>query len=352
MKRLKKDKIKKILAFMVALALMVSCMPSAYTISASETFGDGTDELFTDGELESVPAAEESTPDVSSADQGKQVQQTALTYENDSVKVTAEAVEENSIPQDTTLKADTVNENSSVSYDTVSQKLSKAAEDKGSSLRGFFAFDVYFADADGNRVEPNGRVNVTIEYKTPAAPELTDAASTSVTAEKLHYNSNTGETEVTTLQPNEELKVLNVNESKQLQTLQVQTSNAAVFAVMWDAPEVQDAEDEISVEAEEPAADGDFTDGDGTSDPEVTPTETPAADPTVTEAPAVEPTVTEAPADDLTDPDDGNTDATITPEPAAQPVIVEVIGEDVNLRVSPRQTHEWLATANFIFSTF
>lgn len=320
MKRLKKDKIKKILAFMVALALMVSCMPSAYTISASETFGDGTDELFTDGELESVPAAEESTPDV---------------YENDSVKVTAEAVEENSIPQDTTLKADTVNENSSVSYDTVSQKLSKAAEDKGSSLRGFFAFDVYFADADGNRVEPNGRVNVTIEYKTPAAPELTDAASTSVTAEKLHYNSNTGETEVTTLQPNEELKVLNVNESKQLQTLQVQTSNAAVFAVMWDAPEVQDAEDEISVETEEPAADGDFTDGDGTSDPEVTPTETPAADPTVTEAPAVEPTVTEAPADDLTDPDDGNTDATITPEPAAQPVIVEVIGEDVNLRVSP-----------------
>ena len=325
MKRLKKDKIKKILAFMVALALMVSCVPSAYTISASETFGDGTED-FTDGESVSGSAAEEATPDVSSADQGEQAQQqSTLTYENDSVKVTAEAQEEGALPQNTTLRAESVNENSSVSYDTVSQKLAKAAEDKGSSLKGFVAFDVYFADADGNRVEPNGRVNVTIEYKTPAAPELTDAASTSVTAEKLHYNSNTGETEVTTLQPNEELKVLNVNESKQLQTLQVQTSNAAVFAVMWDAPEVQDAEDEISVEAEEPAADGDFTDGDGTSDPEVTPTETPAADPTVTEAPA----------DDLTDPDDGNTDATITPEPAAQPVIVEVIGEDVNLRVSP-----------------
>lgn len=335
MKRLKKDKIKKILAFMVALALMVSCVPSAYTISASETFGDGTED-FTDGESVSGSAAEEATPDVSSADQGEQAQQqSTLTYENDSVKVTAEAQEEGALPQNTTLRAESVNENSSVSYDTVSQKLAKAAEDKGSSLKGFVAYDVYFADADGNRVEPNGRVNVTIEYKTPAAPELTDAASTSVTAEKLHYNSNTGETEVTTLQPNEELKVLNVNESKQLQTLQVQTSNAAVFAVMWDALEVQDAEDEISVEAEEPAADGDFTDGDGTSDPEVTPTETPAADPTVTEAPAVEPTVTEAPADDLTDPDDGNTDATITPEPAAQPVIVEVIGEDVNLRVSP-----------------
>lgn len=354
MKRLRRDKIRKVLAFMVALALMVSCVPSAYTISASETFGDGTED-FTDGESVSGSAAEEATPDVSSADQGEQAQQqSTLTYENDSVKVTAEAQEEGALPQNTTLRAESVNENSSVSYDTVSQKLAKAAEDKGSSLKGFVAYDVYFADADGNRVEPNGRVNVTIEYKTPAAPELTDAASTSVTAEKLHYNSNTGETEVTTLQPNEELKVLNVNESKQLQTLQVQTSNAAVFAVMWDAPEVQDAEDEISVEAEKPAADGDFTDGDGTSDPEVTPTETPAADPTVTEAPAVEPTitetpvveptVTEAPADDLTDPDDGNSDATITPEPAAEPVIVEVTGEDVNLRVSPSTEAEAATT--------
>ena len=354
MKRLRRDKIRKILAFMVALALMVSCVPSAYTISASETFGDGTED-FTDGESVSGSAAEEATPDVSSADQGEQAQQqSTLTYENDSVKVTAEAQEEGALPQNTTLRAESVNENSSVSYDTVSQKLAKAAEDKGSILKGFVAYDVYFADADGNRVDPNGRVNVTIEYKTPAAPELTDAASTSVTAEKLHYNSNTGETEVTTLQPNEELKVLNVNESKQLQTLQVQTSNAAVFAVMWDAPEVQDAEDEISVEAEKPAADGDFTDGDGTSDPEVTPTETPAADPTVTEAPAVEPTitetpvveptVTEAPADDLTDPDDGNSDATITPEPAAEPVIVEVTGEDVNLRVSPSTEAEAATT--------
>ena len=128
---------------MVALALMVSCMPSAYTISASEAFGDGTEDIFTDGEITSEPAAEESTPDVSSADQGKQVQQTALTYENDSVKVTAEALEDGALPQNTALKADGVNENSSVSYDTVSQKLSAAATDKGSSLRGFFAYDVY-----------------------------------------------------------------------------------------------------------------------------------------------------------------------------------------------------------------
>ena len=365
MKKLRNNKIRKLLAFMVALALMVSCMPSAYTISASEAFGDGTEDIFTDGEITSEPAAEESTPDVSSADQEEteQAQQSTLTYENDSVKVTAEALEDGALPQNTALKADGVNENSSVSYDTVSQKLSAAATDKGSSLRGFFAYDVYFADGDGNRVEPNGRVRVTFEYKTPAAPELTDAASTSVTVEKLHYNSSTGDTDVNTLQANEDLKVLNVNEGKQIQTLQVETGNAAVFAVMWDSPETADVEaeavsgngDEVSIASEE------LTDGMDISDepeqdaaetpaaenPEVTPdaepSEAPAENPDAepTEAPAEDPDVVEEPAEDIASPDE---------VPAAdengETSLIEVLGDDTNLRVSPSIEAEVLATVN------
>ena len=365
MKKLRNNKIRKLLAFMVALALMVSCMPSAYTISASEAFGDGTEDIFTDGEITSEPAAEESTPDVSSADQEKteQAQQSTLTYENDSVKVTAEALEDGALPQNTALKADSVNENSSVSYDTVSQKLSAAATDKGSSLRGFFAYDVYFADGDGNRVEPNGRVRVTFEYKTPAAPELTDAASTSVTVEKLHYNSSTGDTDVNTLQANEDLKVLNVNEGKQIQTLQVETGNAAVFAVMWDSPETADVEaeavsgneDEVSIASEE------LTDGVDISDepeqdaaetpaaenpevtPEAEPSEAPAENPDAepTEAPAEDPDVVEEPAEDIASPED---------VPAAdengETSLIEVLGDDTNLRVSPSVEAEVLATVN------
>ena len=350
---------------MVALALMVSCMPSAYTISASEAFGDGTEDIFTDGEITSEPAAEESTPDVSSADQEEteQAQQSTLTYENDSVKVTAEALEDGALPQNTALKADSVNENSSVSYDTVSQKLSAATTDKGSSLRGFFAYDVYFADGDGNRVEPNGRVRVTFEYKTPAAPELTDAASTSVTVEKLHYNNSTGDTDVNTLQANEDLKVLNVNEGKQIQTLQVETGNAAVFAVMWDSPETADVEAEAvsGNEDEVPIASEELTDGMDISDepeqdaaetpaaenpevtPEAEPSEEPAENPDAepTEAPAENPDVVEEPAEDIASPDE---------VPAAdengETSLIEVLGDDTNLRVSPSIEAEVLATVN------
>lgn len=365
MKKLRNNKIRKLLAFMVALALMVSCMPSAYTISASEAFGDGTEDIFTDGEITSEPAAEESTPDVSSADQEEteQAQQSTLTYENDSVKVTAEALEDGALPQNTALKADSVNENSSVSYDTVSQKLSAAATDKGSSLRGFFAYDVYFADGDGNRVEPNGRVRVTFEYKTPAAPELTDAASTSVTVEKLHYNSSTGDTDVNTLQANEDLKILNVNEGKQIQTLQVETGNAAVFAVMWDSPETADVEAEAvsGNEDEVPIASEELTDGVDISDepeqdaaetpaaenpevtPEAEPSEAPAENPDAepTEAPAEDPDVVEEPAEDIASPED---------VPAAdengETSLIEVLGDDTNLRVSPSIEAEVLATVN------
>lgn len=349
MKKLRNNKIRKLLAFMVALALMVSCMPSAYTISASEAFGDGTEDIFTDGEITSEPAAEESTPDVSSADQEEteQAQQSTLTYENDSVKVTAEALEDGALPQNTALKADSVNENSSVSYDTVSQKLSAAATDKGSSLRGFFAYDVYFADGDGNRVEPNGLVRVTFEYKTPAAPELTDAASTSVTVEKLHYNSSTGDTDVNTLQANEDLKVLNVNEGKQIQTLQVETGNAAVFAVMWDSPETADVEAEAvsGNEDEVPIASEELTDGMDISDePEQDAAETPAAenpDAEPTEAPAEDPDVVEEPAEDIASPEE---------VPAAdengETSLIEVLGDDTNLRVSPSIEAEVLATVN------
>lgn len=350
---------------MVALALMVSCMPSAYTISASEAFGDGTEDIFTDGEITSEPAAEESTPDVSSADQEEteQAQQSTLTYENDSVKVTAEALEDGALPQNTALKADGVNENSSVSYDTVSQKLSAAATDKGSSLRGFFAYDVYFADGDGNRVEPNGRVRITFEYKTPAAPELTDAASTSVTVEKLHYNSSTGDTDVNTLQANEDLKVLNVNEGKQIQTLQVETGNAAVFAVMWDSPETADVEAEAvsGNEDEVPIASEELTDGMDISDepeqdaaetpaaenpevtPEAEPSEEPAENPDAepTEAPAEDPDVVEEPAEDIASPDE-----VTAADENGETSLIEVLGDDTNLRVSPSIEAEVLATVN------
>ena len=332
MKKLKNVKIKKILAFTVALALTMSCMPSAYTISADEIFGDGTEELFTDGTEDSVWTAEEVISDSDSADQEQQVQQSMLTYENDAVRVTAEAQDEGAIPQNASFRVDTVSGNSSVSYDTVSQKLTWIAENKGSSLRGFLAYDVYFVDAGGNRVDPNGRVKITIESKTLTAPELNDMANTNVTVQKLRYNGSTGDTDVYELQAGGELKVLNVNDYRQLETVQVETGNNAVFAVMWDSAEVS-AEPEVNEEAgdvgqtEGNSEESDFTDSE---------TEVP-----VPEQPVEYPDV-QAEEKTAENPDGQDEDQDAETETS----YIEVIADDVNLHVSPSEEAEVIDTVN------
>ena len=332
MKKLKNVKIKKILAFTVALALTMSCMPSAYTISADEIFGDGTEELFTDGTEDSVWTAEEVISDSDSADQEQQVQQSMLTYENDAVRVTAEAQDEGAIPQNASFRVDTVSGNSSVSYDTVSQKLTWIAENKGSSLRGFLAYDVYFVDAGGNRVDPNGRVKITIESKTLTAPELNDMANTNVTVQKLRYNGSTGDTDVYELQAGGELKVLNVNDYRQLETVQVETGNNAVFAVMWDSAEVS-AEPEVNEEAgdvgqtEGNSEEADFTD----SETEVPVPEQPVENPDV-----------QAEEKTAENPDGQEEDQDAETETS----YIEVIADDVNLHVSPSEEAEVIDTVN------
>ena len=325
MKKLKNVKIKKILAFTVALALTMSCMPSAYTISADEIFGDGTEELFTDGTEDSVWTAEEVISDSDSADQEQQVQQSMLTYENDAVRVTAEVQDEGAIPQNASFRVDTVSGNSSVSYDTVSQKLTWIAENKGSSLRGFLAYDVYFVDAGGNRVDPNGRVKITIESKTLTAPELNDMANTNVTVQKLRYNGSTGDTDVYELQAGGELKVLNVNDYRQLETVQVETGNNAVFAVMWDSAEVS-AEPEVNEEA------GDVGQTEGNSeeaDPEKNADEADGENPQDSE---------NAEKDDSEAEEDQDAETEIS--------YIEVIADDVNLHVSPSEEAEVIDTVN------
>lgn len=332
MKKLKNVKIKKILAFTVALALTMSCMPSAYTISADEIFGDGTEELFTDGTEDSVWTAEEVISDSDSADQEQQVQQSMLTYENDAVRVTAESQDEGAIPQNASFRVDTVSGNSSVSYDTVSQKLTWIAENKGSSLRGFLAYDVYFVDAGGNRVDPNGRVKITIESKTLTAPELNDMANTNVTVQKLRYNGSTGDTDVYELQAGGELKVLNVNDYRQLETVQVETGNNAVFAVMWDSAEVS-AEPEVNEEAgdvgqtEGNSEEADFTD----SETEVPVPEQPVENPDV-----------QAEEKTAENPDGQEEDQDAETETS----YIEVIADDVNLHVSPSEEAEVIDTVN------
>lgn len=131
-----------------------------------------------------TPAAENATEEPKEAEAQPILQ---LTYEDDKVKVTVDAVEAGNIPDGASLsvtpiekkeitasmsadekaKAEEINEQ----YDLTEQKLQEKAENETYDIAGFLAYDITFVDADGNKLEPNGDVKVSMKYKQAEIPE-------------------------------------------------------------------------------------------------------------------------------------------------------------------------------------
>lgn len=110
-----------------------------------------------------------------------------LEYEDDQVKVHVTASEEGIIPDHASLKVvplvkqEVTNEMTdeqkqeveaiNKKYDEAEKKLTEKAEKEAYDIAGFLAYDISLVDADGNKVEPNGDVKVTMDYKQPVIAE-------------------------------------------------------------------------------------------------------------------------------------------------------------------------------------
>lgn len=101
-----------------------------------------------------------------------------MNYENDDVTITVSASEEGIIPENAELKVVPIladDKETEEQYKAVEEELNKKAENETYDIAGFLAYDISFVNEDGEEVEPNGDVKVTMEYKKAAAPEGMDA---------------------------------------------------------------------------------------------------------------------------------------------------------------------------------
>ena len=196
------------------------------------------------------PAAEEAQP----------IQQ--LTYENDNVKITVDAVESGNIPEGATLsvtpiikqeitdsmsdeektKAEELNNQ----YDFTENKLKEKAEDESYDIAGFLAYNITFVDANGNKMEPNGNVKVTMDYKQPVIAE--DAVQTVNDTEWLN---STKDLDVTVLHLEEDNKgkvtdvvdmtaedtngdaEINTTSENEIQKVTITTNSFSIFAITY-----------------------------------------------------------------------------------------------------------------------
>lgn len=97
-----------------------------------------------------------------------------LTYEDQDMKVTANAGAEGVIPADVTLNVVPILSNvleTEAQYVAVKEQLNRRAALETYDIAGFLAYDICFKDAYGNKAEPNGDVYITIEYKNEVIPE-------------------------------------------------------------------------------------------------------------------------------------------------------------------------------------
>lgn len=217
----------------------------AHTETAAETQAAETTETEVETETETEVVAQQ------------------LEYEDDQVKVHVTASEEGIIPDHASLKVvplvkqEVTNEMTdeqkqeveatiNKKYDEAEKKLTEKAEKEAYDIAGFLAYDISLVDADGNKVEPNGDVKVTMDYKQPVIAE--DAVQTVNDTEWLN---STKDLDVTVLHLEEDNKgkvtdvvdmtaedtngdaEINTTSENEIQKVTITTNSFSTFAIVY-----------------------------------------------------------------------------------------------------------------------
>ena len=223
----------------------------AHTEAATEAQTEAHTEAATEAHTET--AAETTETEVETETETEVVAQ-QLEYEDDQVKVHVTASEEGIIPDHASLKVvplvkqEVTNEMTdeqkqeveaiNKKYDEAEQKLIEKADSEAFDIAGFLAYDIGFVDADGNEVEPNGDVKVTMEYKKAQAPEGIEVSEdTELTVMHLEEDKDGEVKQVVDLADdsvaNGAVEKLQTNEENKLEKVEFVSDSFSTFTVIW-----------------------------------------------------------------------------------------------------------------------
>lgn len=203
--------------------------------SSDADFSSG-ENMFTDGTSESSGSAP--------AEEAAQPVSCIVNLKNETIEVKAEAPA-GVLPNGTQMIVKAVENNTEDAeltdqYNKLAAKITEQLQSQGKNLDGFLAYNVSFTDADGNPVEPAGKVNYSFTYKEASSPELTDPAASTVTAAMIRTNKETSELELTELKAEEDQLTVETNESRQLTKAAFQSAATAAFTFVWSSTPAAD----------------------------------------------------------------------------------------------------------------
>ena len=164
---------------------------------------------------------------------------TELTYENDDVIVTVSEVAEGAIPEGAELKVVPIlkdDTETQAQYEEVEQKIQEKAAETETEIKGFLAYDITFVDEEGNEIEPNSEVKVSMEYKQAAIPaELSeeDAKNAEVSVMHLEEDADGNVSQVVDMGEAGKVDTLETTDAKQVEKVEVKTESFSVFTIYW-----------------------------------------------------------------------------------------------------------------------
>ena len=179
-----------------------------------------------------------------------------LTYEDSQVSIRVTADEEGNIPQGASLSVTPIEkqeihddmdadakaeaEELNAQYDATAEKLQEKAQGEEYDILGFLAYDITFVDENGDKLEPNGSVSVSMDYKEAAIPEEVKTAREAgaevadVTLMHLEESSDGAVKDVVDMVADESQEAnVQTTEATEVEAAEFVTESFSVFTLTW-----------------------------------------------------------------------------------------------------------------------
>lgn len=176
----------------------------------------------------------------------------AYVYEDDDVVITVTPLAEDALPENAKLQVIPIiaSEETGEQYQQVAERLMEKAENEEYAMAGFLAYDISFVDEEGNEIEPDGEVKVTMNYKEAKIPAEVDGATYAFASEeaseegtaseaelnvKVMHLEEDGEGGVNVVDMAEQNKVtaLETTEEQKIQNAEFVTEGFSIFTITW-----------------------------------------------------------------------------------------------------------------------
>jgi hypothetical protein len=161
--------------------------------------------------------------------------QAELIFDNEKYKITVSAVTEGALKNIKNVEVTPITtENNAEEYNDILYKLNQKVEsenkDNIKTLAGFLAYDIKLIDNTGNEKEPDGNVNVSIEYK--ELPELVTKNS-NLEVSVIHFDNSDNDEKLVEYSQEEKNLTIEKDNENQIKKLEFETDSFSYFTITW-----------------------------------------------------------------------------------------------------------------------